>query len=189
MSIMYELSSDIYAEFGVDDDPEVLEEVNFLEGALLDTSLPSPITFIVTHTADEPPQHMPVSVTPLMSGELVKALQEIGVANLQCFPAQLRSAEDGTVWDDYFAVNVVGLVACADLEKSEYEFIIDRPGESSTPLLDFVELHVDPIRAGEYPMFRLAECPAMLLVNEKVVNYLRNIRPDEEWGITLIDVS
>jgi hypothetical protein len=120
-----------------------------------------------------------------MSDSFIKALQEAGVSNLQCFPAQLRSNVDGSVWTNYKAVNVIGKISCAGLESSEFTHIIDRPGADALPLIAFEDLKVDSARTGGAFLFKLAESLGVIIVVESVVEYLRSTQSDEKWGITI----
>jgi len=102
----------------------------------------------------------------LMSTRLVQTLASAGVDNLEIFPARITDPNTGAVYDDYCAVNVVGLVECADMGKSEH-----------TPLADvytFRELVIVPEKTMGLPLFRLAESPIDIIVNEQVANAIRN---------------
>ncbi|MCW8997705.1 MAG: hypothetical protein OQK04_03165, partial [Kangiellaceae bacterium] len=95
-----------------------------------------------------------------------------GVDNLQVFPAIVKSEIDGTVWDGYFAVNVLGLIACADLDKSEYAEIM--PGSYR-----FSELAIHAKKANEALLFRLQEDPGSILMHKNVGKYIVENDPDE----------
>jgi hypothetical protein len=120
-----------------------------------------------------------------MSAELRGFLAGCGVDNIQYFPAQLISRSDGTVWDNYFAVNIIGVVAAADLKASEYTTVIDRPGSSGLPLVAFEDLKIDPNRAQGLNLFRLAESPSVIIISEALVQRLRSAKTDRDWGLTL----
>ena len=124
---------------------------------------------------------------PILTRGLVDELQAAGVSNLECFPAELKSSRDGTVWNHYVAVNVVGAVACADLARSQFEDVIDTPGGGR--LYSFSDLKVDATKALDAPLFRLAESPSTLLMHERVVHLLIAARSARERRITFIDRS
>jgi hypothetical protein len=103
----------------------------------------------------------------LMSERLVKALQEAGVDNLDVYPAVIRNTRTGETRNDYRAVNIIGMVSCANM------------AESNTPaaagdLIDvpFDGLVIDEDRTGGALMFRLAEAIAGIVVHEKVKKHL-----------------
>jgi len=85
-----------------------------------------------------------------MSQKCLDLFEGAGVDNLQTFPAIIKSETDGTVWDNYFAVNVLGLISCADLSKSTYTEIM--PGSYR-----FRELAIYPEKAKGALLFRLQE--------------------------------
>lgn len=81
------------------------------------------------------------------------------------------------------AVNIVGLVAAADLERSVYT-------ANGTPLIhvDFDSLVIDEARARELPLFRLAECVSAKIIHERICDAFRAAKiphldfvPPEDW--------
>ena len=54
-----------------------------------------------------------------MLKDLVQVLSEAGVDNLATYPVIVHSTESKDVCTDYLAVNVIGAIAAADMEKSE----------------------------------------------------------------------
>ena len=90
---------------------------------------------------------------PVWSGAVLRCLQGAGVDNLQVFHALLRNAA-GREWRDYFAVNVLGAVACM-AKSSEASHIAERPSGAA-----FVKVHklvINPARAAGLELFRLAD--------------------------------
>ncbi len=104
----------------------------------------------------------------LMSKRLVKALLSVGVDNLQTFPAKIVDQETGKSYNELLVVNVIGLVSCAVDEASQ-----------SSPLADvkyYFKLIIDPARAGNLKMFRLAESRIDVIVSEEVATRVRKGR-------------
>jgi len=185
MGKYYELQQDIFAKYVPKISQALPDDISFISGTIIQEPLPLPLIFTTRHSAQEPPQGMHSRLIPVMSDSFIAALQQAGVENLQCFPAELRSSVDGTVWKNYQAVNVIGLISCADLNTSEFTHIIDRPGEGTLPLMAFENLKINPARAREALLFRLAESPGTIIIAGRVVEYLRAQRSDDDWGITL----
>lgn len=96
----------------------------------------------------------------LMERRLVEVVQDAGVDNLEVFPAVIRDAETGEEIHDYVAVNVLGLVACADMALSEADPIAD--------VYAFDNLVIDPDKVQDLLMFRLAESQIEIIVEEQV---------------------
>jgi hypothetical protein len=130
--------------------------------------LPFEYSMTVSRNKDGSPQEIRMAVyypeEELMHKDLVEALRGAGVDNLQAFPAIIREKDGDRVVDDYLTVNVIGLVEAADGERSD-----------AMPFADgayFNKLAIDPARAGELPMFRLAESQMDVLVHEDVAKKL-----------------
>lgn len=96
----------------------------------------------------------------LMSQRLVDTIQSCGVDNLQIFSATITNASSGETIPGYVVVNVVGLITAADLAAS-----------ATRPLADvkyFEKLAIDPSKARDVLMFRLADSRIDVIVAEKV---------------------
>jgi hypothetical protein len=124
---------------------------------------------------------------PMMSRRLVDTLRAAGVGNLQTFETKLINARGKNPPPEnfYLAVNVVGLVAAADLGKSEVA-----PGGAEKMIsMDFNSLAIDPARARGASMFRLAENVSAVIVSENVKKHVESagfasltwFKP-EEWA-------
>jgi hypothetical protein len=101
---------------------------------------------------------------PVVREDVIKALRQAGVDNVQYFDAVLRDPRNGTEFTDYKAYNIIGLVACADMEASK------RMGISNSVMgdVDFESLVIDETRTGGLLLFRLAENVGATVVHEKV---------------------
>jgi len=120
----------------------------------------------------------------LFSDDLISAIRSAGVNNLDCYDAELLDSVSGERHKNYKAVNIVGLVAAADLEKSDYS------APSGTALIDtdFDSVAIDENKANNMLMFRMAECVSAIVIHEKVkqsiekagIIHLDFIKP-EKW--------
>ena len=105
------------------------------------------------------------SANKLMSRRLVEALEAAGVDNLQKFETELEDEATGKVSADFWTVNIIGLVECADVEASKTSEL----GSS----FYFHDLVISPEKAGDLLMFRLAESMINVLVHEKVARAIQ----------------
>jgi hypothetical protein len=114
----------------------------------------------------------------LMSPPMVDALRRCGVDNIDTYPAVLVDNANEREFR-YFAVNILGLVAAADLSKSQWSNF------DSAARLDthFESLAVDPAKARGHLMFRLAEDTGTIIVHAKVKQAL------ESAGIPMLRFS
>lgn len=130
-------------------------------GLVYDKAVPQPIILPLNPDRGRVMPDIFLVDIPLFSDKLLSALSKAGVNNLQLFDAELHSPE-GKVFDNYKAVNIVGRVACADLDKSEYD------PESEVPLMDFDDLVINESKAHGFLLFRLGEYSPQIIINESV---------------------
>ena len=105
---------------------------------------------------------------PIMSDKLISALCEAGVDNLQTYPAVLRDPLKGYERTDYKVVNVVGKIAAADMNNSDY---IDMGGVGMIAV-GFKSLVIDTDKTHGALMFRLAESITDIIIHESVKMHL-----------------
>lgn len=99
---------------------------------------------------------------PLFSDRLVHSLRAAGVENLDCYEAQLIDASGVLLAARYHAVNIIGLVAAVDRSRSETS------PRSGYPMTEFTHLVVDEQAARGCKVFRLADNPSIVLVDDAV---------------------
>jgi hypothetical protein len=100
---------------------------------------------------------------PLMSARLKEAIESVGIDNINFFPVTLRNPATERTYE-YFAFNLIGLVAAADLAKSQ---IASHDGD----FMGDSQIHnlvLDESKAHGLLMFRLKEKYSTLLVHHKV---------------------
>ncbi len=101
---------------------------------------------------------------PVMRDDLIEALKAVGVDNLQLFSAVIIDPATGAEHRNYKAFNIVGVVAAADMEKSER-----MPTTDSTMIdVDFSSLAIDEAKASPFRLFRLAESVNAIIVDDVV---------------------
>lgn len=108
---------------------------------------------------------------PLFHKALVGAIREFGVDNLEVFPVAITDRRTGEVCNDYFAVNIVGLVKAADMAKSR------ATSHSPDGLIDtdFDSVAIDERTPRDFKMFRLAESVNALVVHRSVKEHLESL--------------
>jgi hypothetical protein len=105
---------------------------------------------------------------PLFREDLIVALRDIGVDNLDLYNAVIVDPDDGKKYTNFKAVNIIGVIAAADMGRSSATV---HPGG---PVIDveFDGFAVDERKTGGALMFRLAENTSAILMHEKVVDHL-----------------
>jgi len=103
---------------------------------------------------------------PLISDELATALQSAGVNNLELYDAVISEVRTGTQYENYKAMNIVGLVRAAD-ESSELKSL--GLGGNEPLLSSWIDyLVVSEEKAKGLLMFRLAESVSTILIHKSV---------------------
>ena len=159
----FEFLTSPLATHGITGAPRI-SGVSFITGRPIGVDVPEPLRFPADTTAEHPPPDFTCMVVPVMSNRLVEALRAMGVDNLQCYDTILENGDTGESWRGFKAVNVIGLVSCADLEQSQYTKL-------GGGLYDFASLVVDPRRAQGL-FFRLAEAPGTMIAHKSVGDHL-----------------
>lgn len=116
---------------------------------------------------------------PLMSMRMLAALGEAGVDNIESYQATLLDRLGKPIPEEYRAVNIIGRIACADLEASDCE--VEDPDDPVG--VDFNSLVIDEKRAKGALLFRLHEAANGIVVHDTVRQVLE---PLELRGITFV---
>jgi hypothetical protein len=96
----------------------------------------------------------------------VQLLAEAGADNVDSYPVVIRNEETGETFDDYLLLNIIGLIACADLGAN--------PGEMLGPDIRVLDAPVLKGAAlGDVRIFRLAEDPLQIIVADGVAERIR----------------
>jgi len=97
---------------------------------------------------------------PVFSEKLKQLLETAGIDNIDYYPASIVEYEGSIRKAGYYAGNIVGLLSCMDKEESDYT---DMDGL----VMDFDELVIDEERIANEQIFRLAEIPRVIFIEER----------------------
>lgn len=123
---------------------------------------------------------------PLMTRRLVDALRDAGVSNLQVFETQLVNplGTPPPPLNYYWAVNIIGRIAAADIKKSA----LNPKSKEIMTSVDFYSLSINEKKTQGTLMFRLAENISAVLVHKSVKEHVISCGIDtlswftpEEW--------
>ncbi len=117
---------------------------------------------------------------PVMSSALKDFFQEAGVDNIDFYPVVIVDVESGSSRSDYFAFNIIGLVAAADMGNSSFE---DFDG-----LIMFDSITIDSRRTAGARLFRMAEAPSKIVAH-KSIKSLAEARNLQAFRFHPIEVS
>jgi regulatory protein YycH of two-component signal transduction system YycFG len=111
------------------------------------------------------------------------------VDNLEVFPAVVYSQKHRKEWSDYFAFNVIGIIDAVDLDKSQYDTIM-QGNDEIPPMLAFNEVVFSAEKVKDAPkMFRLIQEESRLYVNAFVRDTYMKLSPPETWGFITTDIE
>lgn len=190
MAILYHhIAASKSAGYSVTAEPALPDGGQFVYGRAMAASVPDPLVFEVSYPSRDELPHFIARTLPVFSTRLVDTFRSAGVENFQVFPAVLRNAELGVEWDEYWVFNVIGLIAAADLERSNADTLMEGGSKGAPALLAFHELVLDQSKTRNVLMFRLAESPHMLLVHDRVLAHIKNRRPESGWGFEATEIE
>jgi hypothetical protein len=133
------------------------------DGRVLQLRPVEPLVYTLDGSAAGEPAAMYDGIAPVWSDDLCAALREAGADNLEAYKAVLRDPQNRREWPGYCAVNVIGLVAAVDLERSGLTGSAEERGDLDPGALVLDEEATEPFR-----LFRLAESPDLVIVDERV---------------------
>jgi len=104
----------------------------------------------------------------LMRDDLIEAMETFGVDNLDTYAVNLTDPDDGSVRTDYKAVNIIGLIRAADMNKSTATV------HNNIPLVDvsFDKIVLQEEKIQDFLLFRMAENMMTILIHEHLRDYL-----------------
>jgi hypothetical protein len=137
----------------------------WMTGQIIRKTVPSPFIFRLVPEYEGELKAMYEGSILLMRDDLIRALQEAGVDNLQLFPAAIHDEVNAREHTDYKAVNIIGLVSCANMAQSPR---MDPDDDSEIIDVDFDSLVIDESKTGGALLFRLAESASAIVVHRSV---------------------
>jgi hypothetical protein len=155
----------------------------FRSGAIIKDAPPKPIELTWNKENEEGQRVHYYSAAPvvLMTLTLIDALNQSGADNLDTYPVVIRSMSGHKDCLDYAAVNVIGAIAAADMDASEYDD--ENEFFDGMYTVDFDSIVIDEKKAQGALLFSLAESISTVVIHETVANFL--IKHSEDFGLTL----
>ncbi|MBN1602714.1 MAG: hypothetical protein JW915_13985 [Chitinispirillaceae bacterium] len=154
--------------------------LNWFSGSLMNIKIPEPLEFKLEEKGgDYITDFFPPSI-PLMSKKMLQALNTAGVDNIESFKAILIDRAGNPVPEEFFAVNIIGRISCADLDASECE--VDDPDDPVG--VSFDSLVIDEERTHGALFFRLHEAVNGIVVHNSV---RKAIEPLQLRGISFVN--
>lgn len=152
----------------------IIKGVTFQLGHRINSPIPDPLEYTLEpldpdarDCGPEMPAFFDLTF-PLFRDDFLAAMVAFGVDNLDRYNAAIFDPDNGKTYTNYSAINVIGLVAAADMQAS------DATVHDGVPLIDvdFDRLVLDGAKADPFLLFRLAEKTTAILVREDLKNHL-----------------
>lgn len=182
MTKYYQIYDDYYLDYGITSGP-TLPDGSIMAGKTVEANDLPELIYKINVPDDEACPHFMSGGTLIVSELFVKVLQSEGINNFQTFPAILINPDTQKKRTGYFLFNVLSLVSTANLEQSSFDMLMDRGDAGDLPIVALEELSLDSKKISGLRLFRLAEDPAMLIVDESIKFALKQNRPEEGWGV------
>jgi len=152
---------------------EVANTLDFLSGTEITTPIDTPITFATKAKTGDTMLDYYNGEIPVMSKRFIDLLKEAGVTTLQTFPIIIKSKIDDTVWENYFAVNILDVVACGAFPESIFKENKPKHGIRC-------ELAIDTEKVDGAVLFRLKEYLPTIVLHRNVVKHIIDNDADED---------
>lgn len=155
----------IEGSIALDGVPDTIEPSEWIQGKLMDP-LPEGLTLDMSLESGDYFGSIIESFLTLFHRSLREALAELNVDNIQYFPVVLRNQETGRTASAYSVANIIGLLDCMDKGASKIAMWSSGMG------FDIESLVIDADKTHGAKIFRIADKPTLIIVNEEVKNYL-----------------
>ena len=143
--------------------PEIGNQ-GWFSGARFTSSVPNPLVVSILEGYEDRgmPEYFPTRM--LMRQDLVECIQKAGVDNLDVYPAVIRDNLDDIQYDEYCAVNIIGVISCADPARTVFN-----AGYASRLVdADIDSLVINESKTNGALLFRLAEAVTGVVVHRRV---------------------
>lgn len=97
--------------------------------------------------------------------EFYNDLKEIGIDNIEVHSVEIRDEVNHKTIDGYLLLNIIGKVASADMEQSDYETLGD-------DINIINKLVIDPAKTNGLDLFLEAEDTDCIIISERVYKHL-----------------
>ena len=101
-----------------------------------------------------------------ISKNFKNTLDKVGVDNIDYYQAMVSNEVTGEVFHDIYVANVIGLLTCMDMEKSEYEPYAGIPNKIN----EIGKLVLKENAIKDYKVFRMKEFSSIIIIDESVKN-------------------
>lgn len=181
MTKYYQIYDDYNFDYGITSGP-TLPDGSIMAGKTVEANDLPELIYEINVPDNEACPHFMSDGTLIVSGLFIKVLQSEGINNFHTFPVILINPDTHTKITGYFLFNVLSLVSAVNLDRSSSDMLMDGDSED-VPFVAFNQLSLDNKKISGLRLFRLAEDPTVLIVDETIKLALKQNRPEEGWGV------
>lgn len=186
----YQIYNNRYLDYGITSGPNLPDDGCIMAGTTIEANDLPELVYEINVPDDEACPHFMSGRTLIVSELFIKVLQSEGINNFQTFPAILINPDTQKKITGYFLFNVLTLVSAANLDRSSFDMLMEGDEEGvGVPLVAFNQLSLDSEKICGLRLFRLAEDPTVLIVDENIKLALEQNRPEKGWGIMLEELD
>ena len=186
MSRYYRIFEDHDLDGGLTDPPDDLGPPDLSQA---DGDVPQQV-FWVEMPEDTPWPHFLTGGALLVSEALLGALEAAGVKAIATRPVLVQDLRTRTPRPGWVALEVPQVEKVVDLERSAFDLLMGGSDDGGIPpLVAFNEIVLHASRAVGRKLFRLAEDPTVLIIDETVMHALRSFRPPDGWGLMVEELE
>jgi len=157
--------------------PDLPRGVSFNMGRRIDLPIATPLRFELDPDWGRDIAVFTGSRIPIMRKDLIQALRDAGVDNIDVYDAVVVDPRDQKQVHDYQAVNIIGLVSAANLGASDYESFGEAPSVDAL----FGNPVIDEKRAAGALMFRMQESVMTVMVHDRIKREIAQRFPTLEF--------
>lgn len=150
--------------------PEAIDPYEWMSGKKMPAPEGNPLRVMLTRGSGSYRGGIIGASLTLFSDQLKEALSKLNIDNIDYYPVLLENPDSGAVEAGYWLANVIDLVACVDVAKS---VIVERPSGGKGSLESFT---VDPEKAKGNRLFRLAENPTLIVIDQDLRQSLEDMK-------------
>lgn len=116
----------------------------------------------------------------VISAKFRSVIESVGIDNVEYYPVRIVNQVTGEVRSDYYAANIVGVVACMDKEKSQFTTLLALPDR----IRSIEALHLDYQKIHQEKLFRLAELKTSIILAHETLKIV--VENAKLRGVTFI---
>lgn len=140
--------------------PDNINPMEWVEGK--EMADPGPLHFVLPRGTEKGRGCIISGIVTLFHEILIAELNKLRIDNIQYFPIDLETPEDGRIEKTFSLINVIGLIDAVDKEASDIEYL---KGLSRGLIKSF---KIDPVKARGQRLFRIPEAPTLIVIDERL---------------------